>query len=170
MRVIKLGLISLVAFALLITLLSLFFPSHVRISKAIDVNTSRDSIISAISNIENWKKWYPGADTMDLIGHEGRSSLRSRGSNQEITISSASDSTITATLSGESARKAENGWNIYGSQVPNTYTIQWYMDIHLGWYPWEKFSGLLLEKRYGPSMEKGLDRLKKFLEGRSPNK
>jgi hypothetical protein len=39
------------------------------------------------------------------------------------------------------------------------------MDFHLGWLPWNKFSGLLLEKRYGPRMEQGLTKLKSLLEG-----
>jgi hypothetical protein len=38
------------------------------------------------------------------------------------------------------------------------------MDFRLRWYPWEKFSSLLLEKRYGPMLENGLDNLKKLME------
>jgi hypothetical protein len=37
------------------------------------------------------------------------------------------------------------------------------MDFKLRWYPWEKFSSLLLEKRYGPVMEQGLAKLKKSI-------
>jgi len=38
------------------------------------------------------------------------------------------------------------------------------MDFHLKWYPWEKFSSMLLENRYGPMMEQGLAKLKKVVE------
>lgn len=165
MRVIKLGLISIIAFSLLVTLISLFFPSHIRISKAIDINSSRDSIHATISRLENWKRWYPGADTMDLVSENGKLFLQARSTRQAISIERVTDSTIIAGSAGKNIKKAVIGWNIFNSNMPNTYTVQWYMDIHLGWYPWDKFSGLLLEKRYGPSMEKGLDTLKKILEG-----
>jgi hypothetical protein len=61
-------------------------------------------------------------------------------------------------------KKAGSGWNVLDAGVPNTVTVQWYMDFHLRWYPWEKFSSLLLEKRYGPVMEKGLGNLRALLE------
>jgi len=122
MRFIKLGIISLVAFALLITLISLFFPSDLRISKATDINASREKVGHYIYDPVARKSWYP----ID-----------------------------TATLAGK--------FNILESGLPNTVTVQWYMDFHLGWLPWKKFSGLLLEKRYGPMMETGLDKLKKAI-------
>jgi len=149
MRIIKLGIISAIFFSLLITGISLFIPSHIRISKAVDINVPKDSIVNQIKDVDHWKKWYPGADTMDLSG---------------IKISSVTDSSVIASIEGSGMRKASTGWNFYPSSVPNTVTIQWYMDFHLRWYPWEKFSSLLLEGRYGPMMEKGLSNLKKLLE------
>ena len=143
MRFIKLGLISVVVFSLLITAFSLMIPSHVRISKAIDISVDRDSLLNQLSNTNNWKNWYPGADSIQQLSE----------------ITTITDSTIIAKQS-----RAESGWNLYDAGIPGTLTVQWYMDFHLRWYPWEKFSSLLLEKRYGPIMEKGLDNLEKLLE------
>ncbi len=143
MRFIKLGLISVVVFALLITAFSLMIPSQVRISKAIDISVDRDTLLNQLSNTNNWKNWYPGADSIQQLSE----------------ITTITDSTVIAKQS-----RAESGWNLYDAGIPGTLTVQWYMDFHLRWYPWEKFSSLLLEKRYGPIMEKGLDNLKKRLE------
>lgn len=143
MRFIKLGLISVVVFSLLITAFSLIIPSHVRISKAIDITVDRDTLLNQLSNTVNWKNWYPGADSIQQLSE----------------ITTITDSTVIAKQS-----RAESGWNLYDAGIPGTLTVQWYMDFHLRWYPWEKFSSLLLEKRYGPIMEKGLDNLKKQLE------
>ena len=143
MRFIKLGLISVVVFSLLITAFSLMIPSHVRISKAIDITVGRDTLLNQLSNTANWKNWYPGADSIQQLSE----------------ITTITDSTVIAKQS-----RAESGWNLYDAGIPGTLTVQWYMDFHLRWYPWEKFSSLLLEKRYGPIMEKGLDNLKKLLE------
>jgi len=69
-RLIKLAFISITFFALLITGISLFFPSQVTISKAINIGVSRDSILNQIRNIDNWKKWYAGFDTLPLVAVE----------------------------------------------------------------------------------------------------
>ena len=148
LRIVKLALISLVFFSLMITLISLFFPSKVRISKAIDINTSKEKLMPFLKDTMEWKKWYPGADSAQVLP----------------TISSVTDSSVVARSTMLNGRNGITGWNLYPSSFPNTITIQWYMDFKLGWLPWEKFSGLLLEKRYGPLMEKGLENLKKLME------
>jgi hypothetical protein len=42
--------------------------------------------------------------------------------------------------------------------------LQWYFDIKLRWYPWEKFGSIVFDKQLGPPMEKSLGNLKKLLE------
>ena len=164
MRIIKLGIISLIVFSLIITGFSLFFPSHIRVSKAIDINAARDSVLSQLNNPINWKKWFPGGDTSELVIAEGKVIGIGTGNKQALLIDAITDSTVTAVNGGPNAKKGESGWNIFETNKPNTFTVQWYMNFHLRWYPWEKFSSLLLEKRYGPVMESGLGKLKRLLE------
>ncbi len=164
MRIIKLGLISFVAFAFLITGISLFFPFHVRISKAIDIRAGKDSLMSNIGDVTNWKKWYPGADTSAYYIVAGKIKGITTGNNQALLMKEINDSAVLAVNVGPNSKKGESGWNIFPGRIPNSFTVQWYMDFHLRWYPWEKFSSLLLEKRYGPMMERGLERLKAMLE------
>lgn len=150
MRIVKLGIISLVFFTVFFTLLSFFFPSHVRISRATDIQAPKDSVTAVLKDLKQWDKWYPGLDS----------------SEGEAYFISDSDSTLIFETNIAGRRKAKEGWNIYSGSSPHTFTVQWYMDFHLRWYPWDKFSGLLLEKRYGPVMEKGLTRLKSLLENK----
>jgi hypothetical protein len=165
MGIIKLGFISLIVFALVITGISLFFPSHIRISKATEINASRDSILKQINDAANWKQWYPGADTMELLITDGKAKgLLLDNLQGVISISNISDSAVVAAIAGPAIRETITGWNIFDGSTPNMIVVQWYMDFHLRWYPWEKFSSLLLEKRYGPMMQQGLDKLKNFLE------
>lgn len=164
MRIIKLGIISVIFFAFFLTGISLFFPSHIRISKAIEIKAERDSILSLIANAENWKKWYPGADTAEFFFIEGKIRGIGTGDKQDLIITAVTDSSVRAENTGPKSKKGEMQWNIFPGSAPNTFTIQWFRDFHLSWYPWEKFSGLLLEKRYGPVLERGLDNLKHFLE------
>ena len=58
MRVIKFALISVVVLFLLVTGISLFIPSHIRISRAINMKADRDDIMDQINDAANWKNWY----------------------------------------------------------------------------------------------------------------
>jgi hypothetical protein len=164
MGVIRLGFISIIVFAFIITGISLFFPSHIRISKAVDISANKDSVMNQISNAANWKKWYPGADTASFYIVADKVKGISTGDKQVLKITEVNDSTVLAVNAGPNAKRGESGWNIFNGGAPNTVTVQWFMDFHLRWYPWEKFSSLLLEKRYGPMMEQGLDKLKILLQ------
>ena len=164
MRIIKLGIISIVVFSFIITGFSLFFPSNIRISKAVDINASKDSVLLQISNVDNWKYWFPGADSAEQIIEKGEIKGISTINKQQLIINEVTDSTVLAITKNPGLKDGESGWNFFPTSVPNTITVQWYMDFHLHWYPWEKFSSLLLEKRYGPMMEIGLGNLKKLME------
>jgi hypothetical protein len=164
MRIIKLGLISIIVFSLLITGISLFFPSHIRISKAIEITASKESIMSQIGDASNWKNWYPGADKSTFIYVEGKIKGITSGNKQDLVIKEVNDSAVLTGDVVSDFKKRESGWNVFPGRTPNTLTVQWFMDFHLQWYPWEKFSSLLLEKRYGTMMEQGLTKLKNLLE------
>ena len=140
MGVIKLGFISVIVFALLITGISLFFPSHIRISKAVDISAPKDSVMEQIVNAGNWKKWYPGADTASYYMIAGQIKGIMTGDKQALKITEVNDSAVLAINAGPNAKKGESGWNIFEGRTPNTVTVQWYMDFHLRWFPWEKFS------------------------------
>ena len=137
----------------------MFFPSHVRISRATDIAASIDSVHTRISQPLYWKSWYPGADTLSLYEADGViKGIRMPG-NQVLMITGFNDSTVTAANSTSDKERATMGWNLIRNNGGSV-TVQWYMDFKLRWYPWEKFSSLLLEKRYGPVMEQGLAKLK----------
>ena len=61
-------------------------------------------------------------------------------------------------------KKIPTGWLVAANPDANSVTIQWYMDFHLRWYPWEKFSSFMFERIYHPQLQQGLDNLKRFLE------
>jgi hypothetical protein len=164
MRFVKLAIISIIVFSLLITGISLFFPSHIRISKAIDITASKDSLMNQIADPTNWKNWYPGADSLPLLFIESKIRGIVTDSMQGLMIKEVNDSAVLAMNVRPNSKRGESGWNIFPGHIPNSFTVQWYMDFHLRWYPWEKFSSLLLEKRYGAMMEQGLARLKILLE------
>lgn len=166
MGLIKLAIISIIILFLLVTAISLFIPSKVRISKAVDINNSREKVMLQIANPIQWKNWYPGADSLELLYIEGEAkgivvdSKAQRG----IFITEINDSSVIAAYGGPGAKEIVSGWKIITGNDPGLVTVQWWMDFKLRWYPWEKFSSLFFENIYGIQMEKGLSNLKQLLE------
>jgi len=151
-RIIKLFLISVIFLFVLGTGISLMIPSHIRISKAINLHAPKDSIFSLVKNPGRWKEWHPAFmksynKTFDSI----------RISN----ITKEGDTVLMFLQQGKK-EPVLNGWKIYEHPEVDSLTLQWYMDFHLKWYPWKKFSSLFFENTYGVMMQEGLTNLKKI--------
>jgi hypothetical protein len=150
-KIIKLALISFVLIFGLLTAISLLIPSRVRISKAIDLHAPIDSVRTLITDTTQWKTWHPAY---------------SGGRQQQATIgfNTITDSLITATISSPGKNSLLNGWQFYSHQERESYTLQWYIDFKLRWYPWEKFGSLFYEATYGKMIEQGLSNIKKHTQ------
>ncbi len=153
MRLIKLALISFVVLFTIVTAMSLLIPSHIRISKAVNVLADRDSIFSLIADQEQWPRWHPAFQ---------RGSMPQLLQENKITITplETSDTLVTMRWQQEGRRPVINGWQLHEFASTDSLTLQWYMDFNLPWYPWEKFGSLFYEKTYGVMMERGLFNLK----------
>src|SRR5215470_2233819 len=71
MHYLKLAFISFIFLFLLLTGISLFIPSHIRLSKAIRIAAEKDSVLALIRDPVKWKSWYPGADTAKVYFENG---------------------------------------------------------------------------------------------------
>src|SRR5258706_1528134 len=169
MRFIKLAVISFIILFFVITGISLFIPSHVRISKAINIKAEKDSIMAQIRNPLRWKNWYPGIDSAAFFYEAGEVKgviLDNKDKSHPVylAITKGQPDEITAQFITPNMRPVENGWRAISYSTTDSVTLQWYMDFHLRWYPWEKFRSLLLEGSYGAKMEKGLTNLRNTLQ------
>ena len=155
MRLIKLALLSIIFIFLLGTGISLLIPSHIRISKAINLVAPKDSIFALVVNRERWKEWHP-AFMPDRM-RPGFPDIH-----MEITRHTADE--VVMNLQQGNKEPVVNGWKIYEHASVDSLTLQWYMDFHLKWYPWKKFSSLFFENTYGVLMEQGLSHIKKITQ------
>ena len=169
MRVIKLAILSFIFLFLLVTTISLFIPSHIRISRARDINSTKQEVMSFIADPLKWKEWYPGANSLGILYIEGKPKgilLDSTGL-VGLSIFNINDSVVTVGEVGKTAAKRmEMGWKVLSAGNENNVVAQWYMDFKLRWYPWEKFKSLFYENVYGAHLERGLANLKELSEGR----
>ena len=153
MRVIKLGIISVIILFGVITAISLAIPSRIRISKAINIKAPNESVFHLIKDTAQWPKWNPAYDpTQPAPVGLSRKLIR------------ANDSIVLMQLQQFQRTPVISGWQIHRFASTDSTTLQWYMDFHLGWLPWQKFSSMLYEKTYGVMMEQGLKNIKGIVE------
>ena len=149
MRVIKLFLISVVFLFIAVTAVSLLIPSHITISKAINIHGEKESIFSLIRDRNQWNKWHPAFKSNSPV--QAFDSIH-------IVSQTENDSEIVMSLQQADKDAVINGWKIYNS--PDSLTLQWYMKFDLKWYPWKKLGSLFYENTYGVMMQEGLENIK----------
>jgi Polyketide cyclase / dehydrase and lipid transport len=173
-RIIKLGLISVFFLFLIVTIISLFIPAHVRISRAMNVSALPKDILVQKSDFKNWQNWYPDLKKLPpgqiqfLDSSNGtitKMNLKTTG----VCLKQATGTEVVTELRQPGKRPVLSGWNVIEYAAKDSVTLQWYMDFKLNWYPWEKFASIMFEKSYGEKMEAGLNNLKKYLEMNRPS-
>ncbi|MFN4314959.1 MAG: SRPBCC family protein [Chitinophagaceae bacterium] len=167
-NILRLLLGSLLVIFVLITAISLFFPSRVRISRAINVLAAAEQVREPIRDMRQWTSWNPLLDSVEqdqirFLPNEESIPEKLELNNVKVSWLAVSDSLLLASFSTDAGRPVTNGWQIITHPGTDSTTIQWYMDFRLRWYPWEKFSSLLLEKSYGSQLEVGLVRLRQTI-------
>lgn len=144
MRVVKLGLISAIVFAVILFLFSLLIPSTVRISRAVNIQAPQQAVHAKISSLQNWSSWN------ELYSN-----------NIDVTIHSVTPGMVSSVWKNKD-RTLESSFRL--EQSAGVTVVQWFFDFRLKWYPWEKFSSITFDKQFGPLMERSLNNLKKELE------
>ncbi len=168
MRFVKFALIGILTLFVVLTALSLLFPSDLRVSRVINVAASRQKTYAAISDFRSWPAWNAFVRQTDIT-HTTYSSP-SGGKGAEL----RSDQMVVRETDADSNGIALN-WNLMGGKqfkggfellTPNSdsLTIQWYFDFHFRWYPWEKMGAFVYDRKLGPAMEESLKGLKLFVE------
>lgn len=151
-------------------IITIFLPSKVTVSKSIRINATEAEVAREIKFFENWKKWYPAFQNRNIA----------------VTISQKGDSSF-VTLTDEKKRKlsmtmiksgpenidillfAENknniAWQFILSPDHTGQTeLTWNVNTILPWYPWEKITGIFLDKVTGPQYQEALENLKIAVE------
>jgi hypothetical protein len=148
MRLLKLVLISAIAFSLLILAISLLIPSQIRISRAVDINSQKTRVLPYVQNLEKWPEW-------NLYAKENAGKY-------EIRVLISTDSLIRAEWRAGHSH-FQSGMALIETR-PGTITVQWYFDFDIPWYPWEKIASIVYDRQMGPVMDESLAKLKQLVE------
>lgn len=164
MRIIKLAILSFILIFLLITLISLFIPGSIRISKATNIAADDKIIYTYIDELPDWKQWHPALKNVpeNEFAVLNDSSIRVQGTTVRV-VERKNEELITEMVT-DNGRPIISVLKVIRHQEGDSSTLQWFMDFKLRWYPWEKFKSLFFENIYGFQMEQGLENLKSLSE------
>lgn len=154
MRLVKLMMLSILVLSILITGISLLFPSTVIVSRAIEVNSSPAKIAYFTSDLNHWDQWLSDwKETKVKIDND-----TAHAGTQVISLLDKNDSSVRFhwVATGQRPYLVQFEWI---HLKDNTYVIHWTFEQHVRWYPWEKFQTLLNEKVLGSKMEVELTNL-----------
>ncbi len=164
--------IVLAGLFIFITILSLFIPSKLMVTRAVVINAKADVVFNELNNLQNWKNWQPvfiqdaasiKFDT-DTAGVSNSCEWVSKGRNNKMTITDRSEYAIAATLSREGENDVLNTIRVLPLADSNQVQAEWNVLVKLKWYPWEKFYGIFIEKITGEGYEAALNSLKSYAE------
>ncbi len=158
MRLLKLGLISVIGLAIVITGMSLLIPSTARVSRAITIEAPIDSVRYKVQELDHWQSWNL------LVQHAQQTNLHFskdaiHSDQMEVRLLKADSGAIYTEWKQRGQEPVASGFTITSSA--NATILQWYFDFKVKWYPWEKFGSIIFDRQMGPPMERSLDRLRK---------
>ena len=168
MRLLKLSLISFFILFSIVTAIGLLFPSTVKVSRAVNISATYDTVYLYLNDIKYWKLWMDGADTGTISFFSaktaGKGTIAAIGTGK-VTITNCTRDSILTEWKSAQGNIQQSAFIILADSVQNISTVQWYFEQKIGWYPWERFGSMANDKILGPIMEQSLDKLKKQLEG-----
>lgn len=162
MRTVRAGVIGLVVLAIFVTLFSLLFPSNVRVSRAVDIHASREAVWQFLVKPEKWPEWYMPIKSDSTHDWKLNGNVYSK-EGYSLKITPVSDTSVG--IIAISPKEEMNATiQVIGDGKESHCTVQWYTDIPVRWYPWEKFGSILFDKIVGGGMEISLQSLKEGVE------
>lgn len=171
-RLIKGFFIVLAGLFVFITILSLFIPSKLMVTRAVVINADADKVFNEISNLQNWKHWQPvfindSANIKfetDASGISNSCEWESKGKKNKVIITAKEENAITASLLREGENDVFNSIKVLPLADSNQVQTEWNVLIKLKWYPWEKFYGIFIEGITGQGYDDALNSLKTYVE------
>ncbi len=170
MQKLKSFFIIIVAFFVLLTLVSLLMPSRVITAHTIMINAPKEKISYYLMDLNNWQKWNPMLENASLQVSEPSTSVngyitwKTNDKNNGIRILRKDYSSLMFNQTREGDNTVVNELKIQSFKDANDLQVEWIGIHQLKWYPWEKFAGMFLDKITGPAYDTALHRLKVLAE------
>ena len=159
----------------LFLLVALLLPSKVTVSKSIIINAPSLSVAGQIIDFDKWKNWHPAfldkEISVSIPANQNDSIIRSaklhdrHGHEIIFNMLYRSMDTINVDLQTNGKRLTNYQFVILPGNKGHT-QIVWNVNTNLGWYPWKKIQGIIMDKVTGQEYTLALQNLKKIAEER----
>lgn len=161
MRFIRLAIISVIVIFIILTAMSALLPSHVLVSRAVDVKGSVTKIKDLAFNLQKWENWMTDA--------KGRKATHTYKDDQlhigETIVQPVATTDSTFITSWKPGNHMTSTLRIIDHHTADSLTtVQWQMEQKVRWFPWEKFASITKDEIWGGAMEKSLDNLRSLVE------
>lgn len=164
--------IGITGLFVMITLLSLLMPSKVMTVRSVVIHGTTANVFNEIADLNNWKHWHPvfkqDSNTIKIsnpsTGVDAFASWNSLGKNNKLLIRAIVPDQLKADLSRTGENTSANIITVSALKDSNNVQVEWRVLTKLKWYPWEKFSGIFVDKMTGPGYEAALNDLKVLIE------
>lgn len=172
MRFIKGFILGITGLFIVITLFSLLMPSKVMTVKTVVIHSKPENVFVEIADLGKWKHWHPlFTQDSSLIkisipssGVNATAEWTSTGKQNKIQITEVLTDQLKTSLSRSGENDINNIISVTALNDSNNVQVEWRVITKLKWYPWEKFSGIFVEKMTGPGYETALNNLKELIE------
>lgn len=170
MRGIKLFFITVFILLAFLSLITVFLPSKITVSKTVLIKANENEVSRYIANFKNWKNWYPAFQnkniTVNTFQEKDTSFAAITDEKQRkllMVLLKSAPGNITILLSEENKNKVTYQFILSPHGTGQT-QLTWNANTTLDWYPWKKIAGIFLDKITGPQYEEALQNLKATIE------
>lgn len=176
MKLFKGFIIAIVGLFIVITLFSLMMPSRVMTVRSVVIQANAAKVFAEISDLQNWKYWHPV-----LMQHNAALKMsdptysikafvewETNAKGYKLTIVEVNNNLIKISLKGDRGTESENIIAVTPLSAQRV-QVEWRVFTKLRWYPWEKFSGIFIDKMTGPGYDLALHNLKELAEKTAVN-
>jgi len=172
MRLIKGFILALAGLFIVVTLVSLLMPSSVVTVRAVTIHAKAEQVFSEIADLKNWKHWHPlfikDSSAIRLSepssGNNAYAEWNSSDKKNKLQITAVQQEHVELSLMRTSENDVNNMISVTSLNDSNNIQVEWRVLTKLKWYPWEKFSGIFIDKMTGPGYEAALNNLRKLIE------
>jgi Polyketide cyclase / dehydrase and lipid transport len=171
MKLIKGAIFTGIGLFVVITLISLLMPNKIYTAKSITVQADSLKLFSQISDLNNWKKWHPvflaDSNKIALSNTDNAAPTAiwsGNGNENKLLVTTNKYPVFAFALQRKGENDLVNEISITPVNEGGNMQVQWKAITTLKWYPWEKFSGIFIEKLSGVGYEAALQSLKTYIE------
>lgn len=154
---------GLLGLALMVSLMSLLFPSKVLVARSVQFAADNGAVIEQVGKLENWKNWHPVFQQINMQINGSMAQWESNGKNNTIEITKVDSSAVYFLTKRVGENDIENIVSVKPISGSNEWNVDWLAVNKLKWYPWEKFAGMFIDKISGQGYQQALEGLKQYL-------